>query len=182
MITQLHKQHNYPDQQCPFSIRCLFLVKIKETNFLRNTIAECLACGKQQVFHSFPNYWQCHISTRYLFICLCVCSGLGGSPTDTGPDPAAGADSGQFVMQPQPLTQCRPGTCFRQNMCIRTESGDFQCAPCPDGYTGDGVHCDDVDEVWLCVLSLPLQLCMTWSEIASYQWPSAVFMCVSVPV
>ncbi|CAK6970528.1 thrombospondin-4a [Scomber scombrus] len=90
--------------------------QIKETNFLRNTITECLACG------------------------------LGGSPTNTGQDPSSGAGPGQFVKQPQSLTQCRLGTCFRQNMCIRTESGGFQCAPCPDGYTGDGVHCDDVDE------------------------------------
>lgn len=29
------------------STLCLFLVKIKETTFLRNTIAECLACGKK---------------------------------------------------------------------------------------------------------------------------------------
>uniref|UniRef100_A0A8D3AEA7 Thrombospondin 4a n=1 Tax=Scophthalmus maximus TaxID=52904 RepID=A0A8D3AEA7_SCOMX len=100
------------------STPCLSLVQIKETTFLRNTIAECLVCG------------------------------LGGSPTKTRPAPGPG----QFVMQPQPqpqpqhLTQCPPGTCFRQNMCIRSESGDFQCAPCPDGYTGDGVHCDDVDE------------------------------------
>ncbi|KAF3695867.1 Thrombospondin-4-B [Channa argus] len=34
----------------------------------------------------------------------------------------------------------------QQNMCIPSESGGFQCAPCPDGYTGDGMHCDDVDE------------------------------------
>uniref|UniRef100_A0A8D3EBM2 Thrombospondin 4a n=1 Tax=Scophthalmus maximus TaxID=52904 RepID=A0A8D3EBM2_SCOMX len=97
------------------STPCLSLVQIKETTFLRNTIAECLVCG---------------------------------NPTKTRPAPGPG----QFVMQPQPqpqpqhLTQCPPGTCFRQNMCIRSESGDFQCAPCPDGYTGDGVHCDDVDE------------------------------------
>uniref|UniRef100_A0A673AT08 Thrombospondin 4a n=1 Tax=Sphaeramia orbicularis TaxID=375764 RepID=A0A673AT08_9TELE len=72
-------------------------MSIKETSFLRNTIAECLACG-------------------------------------------------QFNLPPQPLSQCPPGTCFRQNMCIRTESDGFRCAPCPDGYTGDGVYCDDVDE------------------------------------
>uniref|UniRef100_A0A8D3CPQ4 Thrombospondin 4a n=1 Tax=Scophthalmus maximus TaxID=52904 RepID=A0A8D3CPQ4_SCOMX len=83
--------------------------------------------------------------TVLTFVCP---TGLGGSPTKTRPAPGPG----QFVMQPQPqpqpqhLTQCPPGTCFRQNMCIRSESGDFQCAPCPDGYTGDGVHCDDVDE------------------------------------
>lgn len=93
-------------------MRELLQQQIKETNFLRNTITECLACG------------------------------LGGSPTS--PDRRTGP--GHFVMQPQHMTQCRPGTCFRQDMCIRTESGVFQCAPCPDGYTGDGVHCDDVDE------------------------------------
>ncbi|XP_034398023.1 thrombospondin-4a [Cyclopterus lumpus] len=86
--------------------------QIKETTFLRDTIAECLPCG------------------------------LGGNPTNSGPTPSPA----QFVLQPQPLTQCPPGTCFRQNMCIRSESGGFQCAPCPDGYAGDGVHCDDVDE------------------------------------
>lgn len=88
--------------------------QIKETNFLRNTIAECLACG------------------------------LGGSPTNPGQTPSPG--NIYMPPPPQPPTQCPPGTCFRQNMCIRTESGDFQCAPCPDGYTGDGRHCDDVDE------------------------------------
>uniref|UniRef100_A0A3P9KP83 Thrombospondin 4a n=1 Tax=Oryzias latipes TaxID=8090 RepID=A0A3P9KP83_ORYLA len=90
--------------------------QIKETNFLRNTIAECLACG------------------------------LGGSPTNMDANKGAVPSPLRFVMQPQPLTQCPPGTCFRQNMCIPTVSGGFQCAPCPDGFTGDGVNCDDVDE------------------------------------
>ena len=155
---------------------CLFLVKIKETNFLRNTITECLACGKQQVFHSFPNYWQRHISTRYLYICLCVCSGLGGSPTNTDAGRPPHPGPGKFVVQPQHLTQCRPGTCFREDMCILTESGGVQCAPCPDGYTGDGVHCDDIDEVWLRILFVPLQLCMTTSEINLL-----FFLCVLEP-
>ncbi|KAM4616945.1 thrombospondin-4a [Polymixia lowei] len=66
----------------------------------------------------------------------CLACGLGGSPTDTGGLPP----------QPQGVTHCRPGTCFRQDMCILMEAGGFQCAPCPDGYTGDGVRCDDVDE------------------------------------
>lgn len=65
--------------------------------------------------------------------CLSCGSG-GGPPTNPGP--------GNYVMQPH----CPPGTCFTQDLCIRTESGSFQCAPCPDGYTGDGVHCDDINE------------------------------------
>ncbi|XP_076835653.1 thrombospondin-4-B isoform X1 [Brachyhypopomus gauderio] len=41
--------------------------------------------------------------------------------------------------------KCTPGLCFRDNMCIETEEG-VECGPCPDGYTGDGYSCDDVDE------------------------------------
>lgn len=44
--------------------------------------------------------------------------------------------------------QCAPGVCFRPDMCIETEVG-VECGPCPDGYTGDGYSCDDVDEVML---------------------------------
>lgn len=87
--------------------------QIKETNFLRNTIAECLQCGP---------------------------TGPGGNPNNPGPDPSPGIGS----IQMPPV--CPPGTCFKQNMCIPSNSGGFQCAPCPDGFTGDGVYCDDVDE------------------------------------
>ncbi|KAK3524583.1 hypothetical protein QTP70_029895 [Hemibagrus guttatus] len=41
--------------------------------------------------------------------------------------------------------QCAPGVCFRPDMCIETVDG-VECGPCPDGYTGDGYSCDDVDE------------------------------------
>uniref|UniRef100_A0A673CHW7 Thrombospondin-4-B n=1 Tax=Sphaeramia orbicularis TaxID=375764 RepID=A0A673CHW7_9TELE len=41
--------------------------------------------------------------------------------------------------------RCGPGVCFRDDMCIETVNG-VECAPCPDGYTGDGFNCDDVDE------------------------------------
>lgn len=92
-------------------MRQLLNQQIKETTFLRNTIAECLACG------------------------------LRGSPANSDPPPGPG-----HIVMPSPLIQCPVGTCFRQNMCIHTDTGGFQCAPCPDGYTGDGVRCDDVDE------------------------------------
>uniref|UniRef100_A0A8B9LP21 Thrombospondin 4b n=1 Tax=Astyanax mexicanus TaxID=7994 RepID=A0A8B9LP21_ASTMX len=41
--------------------------------------------------------------------------------------------------------KCTPGVCFRDDMCIETADG-VECGPCPDGYTGDGYSCDDVDE------------------------------------
>ncbi|CAB1352169.1 unnamed protein product [Coregonus sp. 'balchen'] len=58
----------------------------------------------------------------------CQACGLGGSE----------------VMKPK----CAPGVCFRGDMCIETEDG-VECGPCPDGYTGDGFSCDDVDECQL---------------------------------
>uniref|UniRef100_A0A8C2KJL0 Thrombospondin 4b n=1 Tax=Cyprinus carpio TaxID=7962 RepID=A0A8C2KJL0_CYPCA len=70
-------------------------LQVKETSFLRNTIAECQACG------------------------------LGGTE----------------VVK----SKCTPGVCFRDDMCIETDNG-VECGPCPDGYTGDGYSCDDVDE------------------------------------
>uniref|UniRef100_A0A3P8TW41 Thrombospondin 4a n=1 Tax=Amphiprion percula TaxID=161767 RepID=A0A3P8TW41_AMPPE len=99
-MTESHHKHMRSFQPNPGS--CITYQIIKETNFLRNTIAECL--------------------------------------------PRPGPGPGKVDLDPAPLIQCPPGTCFRQNMCIPSNSGRFQCAPCPDGFTGDGVHCDDVDE------------------------------------
>ncbi|XP_067083673.1 thrombospondin-4a [Osmerus mordax] len=59
----------------------------------------------------------------------CLACGLGGSES-----------SGTA------RSKCAPGTCFLQTMCLQAQGGGFECAPCPDGYTGDGVNCDDVDE------------------------------------
>uniref|UniRef100_A0A8C9YSV3 Thrombospondin 4b n=1 Tax=Sander lucioperca TaxID=283035 RepID=A0A8C9YSV3_SANLU len=48
---------------------------------------------------------------------------------------------GTEVVKPK----CAPGVCFRDDMCIETADG-VECGPCPDGYTGDGFNCDDVNE------------------------------------
>lgn len=45
-------------------------------------------------------------------------------------------------------SKCGPGVCFEPSMCTETVNG-VECAPCPEGYTGDGIQCDDVDEVRL---------------------------------
>ncbi|KAF3850907.1 hypothetical protein F7725_012679 [Dissostichus mawsoni] len=100
-------------------MKVLLNQQIKETTSLRNTIAECLACGKHPP-HPHPQ-------------------------PQPQPQPKPQPQP-QPPQPPQPQTQCPPGTCFRQNMCIPSESGGYQCAPCPEGYTGDGVRCDDVDE------------------------------------
>ncbi|KAH0627995.1 hypothetical protein JD844_008634 [Phrynosoma platyrhinos] len=79
-----------------------FVNKVKETTFLRNTIAECQACGL----------------------------GAGNFPT---PPP-----------QP-PKPKCETNTCFRGVLCTDTADG-FQCGPCPEGFTGNGIVCTDIDE------------------------------------
>uniref|UniRef100_A0A4W5PTW1 Thrombospondin 4a n=1 Tax=Hucho hucho TaxID=62062 RepID=A0A4W5PTW1_9TELE len=70
-----------------------------------------------------------------LYMRVSLSMGLGGNMAS---GPGTAARSGPF--------QCSPGMCFNQDMCIPAEGGRFTCAPCPDGYTGDGVYCDDVDE------------------------------------
>ncbi|XP_072272421.1 thrombospondin-4 [Pyxicephalus adspersus] len=51
--------------------------------------------------------------------------------------------------KPQPTTppkpRCDATSCFRGVKCTNTENG-FQCGPCPEGYTGNGIVCTDVDE------------------------------------
>uniref|UniRef100_A0A8C1MQH5 Thrombospondin 4a n=1 Tax=Cyprinus carpio TaxID=7962 RepID=A0A8C1MQH5_CYPCA len=42
-------------------------------------------------------------------------------------------------------SKCGPGVCFKLDMCIETAEG-VECAPCPEGYTGDGIQCEDIDE------------------------------------
>ncbi|KAB0364222.1 hypothetical protein FD754_008378 [Muntiacus muntjak] len=45
----------------------------------------------------------------------------------------------------RPLSQCSPGFCFPGVACTETASG-ARCGPCPEGFTGNGSHCADVNE------------------------------------
>ncbi|XP_062398863.1 thrombospondin-4a [Sardina pilchardus] len=44
-----------------------------------------------------------------------------------------------------PDDTCGSLRCFGGAQCVRTAQG-VECPPCPEGFTGDGVNCDDVDE------------------------------------
>lgn len=48
----------------------------------------------------------------------------------------------------RPLSQCSPGFCFPGVACTETANG-ARCGPCPEGFTGNGSHCADVNEVRL---------------------------------
>uniref|UniRef100_A0A4W5MEE1 Thrombospondin 4b n=1 Tax=Hucho hucho TaxID=62062 RepID=A0A4W5MEE1_9TELE len=81
--------------------------------------------GKAEVMLWYLSHWYCENLCHKNIFPLGVFEGLGGSE----------------VMKPK----CAPRVCFRDDMCIETEEG-VECGPCPDGYTGDGFSCDDVDE------------------------------------
>lgn len=76
--------------------------------------------------------------------------GLGWSRLPgTSPNPSPGM---QQVKNPgvsvRPLPQCAPGYCFSGVACTETASG-ASCGPCPPGFTGNGTHCTDINEVCL---------------------------------
>lgn len=50
-------------------------------------------------------------------------------------------------MRPADLQpSCDPNPCHSGVECIVTPNG-IKCGACPAGMTGDGTHCEDVDEV-----------------------------------
>uniref|UniRef100_A0A3Q4G7I5 Thrombospondin 4a n=1 Tax=Neolamprologus brichardi TaxID=32507 RepID=A0A3Q4G7I5_NEOBR len=86
-----------------------------------------------------PKIKETHHLRNIITECL-SCGKINGDP-NKHPVPTP-----QNFVMPDPPAPCPLGTCFRQDMCVRSPSGSFQCSPCPDGFTGDGVYCDDVDE------------------------------------
>ncbi|KAJ8273618.1 hypothetical protein GJAV_G00103660 [Gymnothorax javanicus] len=64
----------------------------------------------------------------------------------------------------EPRSRCTPSPCFKGVHCMETfDYPGYRCGPCPEGMSGNGTHCKDIDE---CSLAQP---CFT---------PSA---CINVP-
>uniref|UniRef100_A0A9J7YB41 Thrombospondin 3b n=1 Tax=Cyprinus carpio carpio TaxID=630221 RepID=A0A9J7YB41_CYPCA len=48
----------------------------------------------------------------------------------------------------EPQSRCHPNPCYNGVSCMESMMfPGYQCGPCPDGMTGNGTHCQDIDEV-----------------------------------
>uniref|UniRef100_A0A8C2EI24 Thrombospondin 3b n=1 Tax=Cyprinus carpio TaxID=7962 RepID=A0A8C2EI24_CYPCA len=46
-----------------------------------------------------------------------------------------------------PQSRCHPNPCYNGVSCMESMMfPGYQCGPCPDGMTGNGTHCQDIDE------------------------------------
>uniref|UniRef100_A0A9J8BLF2 Thrombospondin 3b n=1 Tax=Cyprinus carpio carpio TaxID=630221 RepID=A0A9J8BLF2_CYPCA len=47
----------------------------------------------------------------------------------------------------EPQSRCHPNPCYNGVSCMESMMfPGYQCGPCPDGMTGNGTHCQDIDE------------------------------------
>uniref|UniRef100_A0A8C1HBH7 Thrombospondin 3b n=1 Tax=Cyprinus carpio carpio TaxID=630221 RepID=A0A8C1HBH7_CYPCA len=55
----------------------------------------------------------------------------------------------------EPQSRCHPNPCYNGVSCMESMMfPGYQCGPCPDGMTGNGTHCQDIDEVLYVCFSL----------------------------
>ncbi|KAG9355250.1 hypothetical protein JZ751_000088 [Albula glossodonta] len=53
----------------------------------------------------------------------------------------------------EPRSRCMPSPCYKGVPCMETfDYPGYRCGPCPEGMTGNGTHCEDIDE---CSLAQP---------------------------
>uniref|UniRef100_A0AAR2LIU1 Thrombospondin 3 n=1 Tax=Pygocentrus nattereri TaxID=42514 RepID=A0AAR2LIU1_PYGNA len=58
-----------------------------------------------------------------------------------------------YTTCPTARSRCQPNPCFKGVACMETfEFPGYRCGPCPEGMTGNGTHCHDIDE---CMLAQP---------------------------
>uniref|UniRef100_A0A673ILF9 Thrombospondin-3b n=1 Tax=Sinocyclocheilus rhinocerous TaxID=307959 RepID=A0A673ILF9_9TELE len=55
--------------------------------------------------------------------------------------------SKSLEMADHPQSRCHPNPCYNAVSCMEsTMYPGYQCGPCPEGMTGNGTHCQDIDE------------------------------------
>uniref|UniRef100_A0A8C0V9B6 Thrombospondin 4 n=1 Tax=Cyanistes caeruleus TaxID=156563 RepID=A0A8C0V9B6_CYACU len=112
-----------------------------KTTFLRNTIAECQACGEYSCYFN-----SCFRGVR----CMETAEGF-----QCGPCPEGLTGNGVTCSD---IDECRYNPCFPGVRCVNTAPG-FRCETCPPGYTGQAMQgiglsyaksnkqvCIDIDE------------------------------------
>ncbi|TSK34759.1 Thrombospondin-3a [Bagarius yarrelli] len=81
---------------------------------------------------------------------------LGGTVASAGAltdCPFQGDSSSYNIGFHEPRSRCQPNPCFNGVPCMEIyEFPGYRCGPCPVGMTGNGTHCQDIDE---CAVAQP---------------------------
>ncbi|XP_067824685.1 thrombospondin-4-like isoform X1 [Heptranchias perlo] len=136
-------------------IKELLKQQIKEIIFLKNTVAECDACGIQSERKQLPitvyPFERCVPNPCFPGV-LCTETADG---FHCGACPSGFTGNGTRCID---VDECQTHPCFPRVRCVNTSPG-FQCEPCPIGYSGPRIQgvgemfarthrqiCNDIDE------------------------------------
>ncbi|XP_039274396.2 thrombospondin-4-like isoform X2 [Styela clava] len=100
-----------------------------ETKELRRTLQQCSACTGEKSLYSQPTQPVSPTQGRFQV---------------TEP-PQPSIIKVEEPTEPPVIRKCSSNPCDSQVECEDTEDG-FTCGRCPSGFTGNGIHCDDIDE------------------------------------